>query len=154
MKSSILFYELFADKEIARKVAAAERGSTSKRDASLSTAKNAAGDIRSYACNDQVHTQCVFFMAMFFFTTFTPAQRIDNHFLTSALALRGVILPTRRQLMLDVLPRIYDEKYAEFLVELREYDGPYQIATDGWKRKAAERGVPLVNYVVTFPNGE
>jgi hypothetical protein len=75
---------------------------------------------------------------------------LENSALTSAWALRGVTLPDRKKLLKDTLPACYAEKYTQFLAELKQHSRSFQIATDGGK-KAAERGVPLVNFMVLFP---
>lgn len=111
-------------------------------------------DMRNHGCDVKTMAKVLTMMAMFFFTTFTPAQRIENKFLISALSLRGVTLPDRKQLIKDHLPACYNVEYQKFLEELKSFNGTYQIATDGWKRRSAESGVPLVNYMILFPCGK
>lgn len=92
-------------------------------------------------CDSSTLKRVLFLIAMFFFTTFTPAARIENSFLMQAFALRGVHLPSRKQLYNEYLDTCYAHYHDIFLDELKEFNGVYQIATDGWKKKAAERGI-------------
>ena len=91
-------------------------------------------------CDGNTLRRVLFFVAMFFLTTLTPAMRIENKFLQQAFALRGVKLPTRKQLYEEYLDQCYGYYRGELLRELEVFNGTFQIATDGWKKKAAERG--------------
>ena len=80
-------------------------------------------------------------MAMWFFTTMTPAVRIESYFLVAALAVCGVKLPDRKTLMEEHLDNCYDFYQAAFQKELSLYNESFQIATDGWTKKAVEKAL-------------
>jgi len=100
--------------------------------------------IKSSFCDSNTIARVLFLLAMFFLTTLTPALRIENSFLMQAFAVRGVKLPDRKQLYAKHLEDCYGHYRDIFLAELAEFNGTYQIATDGWKKKAAERGTFLI----------
>ena len=110
------------------------------------------GDITRYFCDATVAEKVLTMLAMFFFTTYTPFMRIEDNFLKAAFSLRGVVVPSRRTLVTKYLPACYESEHAKFRKELASYNGPYQVATDGWKKRAADKGVPLVNFMILFPN--
>ena len=83
----------------------------------------------------------LFFIAMFFITTLTPAARVENPYLVQAFAALGVQLFDRKSLFSKYLDQCYTYYRSAFETELSLYNGTYQIATDGWKKKAAERGM-------------
>lgn len=97
--------------------------------------------MRQHACDSATTLKVLFWLAMFFFTTFTSARRIENPFLKMAFAARGVNLPDRKELMSKHLDLCYGFYRDDWLSQLRKYNGVYQITTDGWKKRGADKGV-------------
>lgn len=151
---------LFTMLPLPERVLYAERAMKQKFDKAVAASGMAPGStptatssLRHHVCDKVTTAKVLTLIALFFFTTYTPALRIENQHLIDAFALRGVKLPNRRKLVEELLPQCYDLKRGEMLLELSTHRGTYQIATDGWKRKAAEKGAPLINFVILLPDG-
>lgn len=82
-----------------------------------------AAGLAPWVCDDATQAKAVEHISMFFFTTYTPAQRIENEYLIKAFALRGVKLPSRKQLMSEHLDACFDHKRSELLEMMRIYNG-------------------------------
>jgi hypothetical protein len=91
-------------------------------------------------------------LAMYFFTSNKPPERAGNLHLRSALAILGLeTAPTARDLRGAALDQAVSEVRLEALQALKTCS--YAFFTDGWSKRAAKRGVPLVNVMVCPADG-
>ena len=91
-------------------------------------------------------------IARFFYKNNEAPLLIGDGDLRAALAVLGVALPTRKALMGKAL----DDELAAVRRETEAALSNARfltITTDGWKRKFAEHGVPLINVMVLLPDG-
>jgi hypothetical protein len=59
----------------------------------------------------------------------------------------------RKAVMETYIPRIYNTIKDHLIGDLADKDIIGCIATDGWKKKAAEQGTPLINFMVHGVDG-
>jgi hypothetical protein len=72
--------------------------------------------------------------------------------LKSALACVGLTAPDRRTVAGPILDSLYCEAREDLLDEVRS-EGSFSIAMDGWKKRTAEQGTPIVTVMVLLPTG-
>ena len=96
-------------------------------------------------------------LAMFFYTTETPFHKVGSEFLQQAFMLLGCKIPARRELAGKYLEAAYQLVKARVDKELHVAVGAtallMALATDGWRKRAAAQGAPLVNAMLLMPNG-
>jgi hypothetical protein len=85
-------------------------------------------------------------------STFTPLSRLEHHDLHRALAFLGTTPPTRKACGTKHLEHLYSTALAETIKQIK-IAGEVQVTMDGWKKRAAEHGTPLVTVVVLLPDG-
>jgi hypothetical protein len=84
---------------------------------------------------------------MYFYTSTTPPERAGNLHLRSTLDILGLdAVPTSRDLVGPALDQAASEVRLEVLQDLKPCSNA--IVTDGWSKRAAKRGAPLVNVIV------
>ena len=95
-------------------------------------------------------------LAMFFYTTETPFHKVGSEFLQQAFMLLGCKIPARRELAGKYLEAAYQLVKARVDKELHVAVGAtallMALATDGWRKRAAALGAPLVNAMLLMPN--
>jgi hypothetical protein len=82
----------------------------------------------------------------------TPLARLALPSLKRALAAVGLTVPDRRTVGGPVLNSLYCEGRNELAEEIRS-EGSFAIAMDGWKKRAAEQGTPIITAMVLLPTG-
>lgn len=95
---------------------------------------------------------CLESLARFFYKNNVAPLLIEDSDLRHAFAVVGVALPTLKALMGKAL----DDELAAVRMETEAAISSARfltITTDGWKRKFAEQGVPLINVMVLLPDG-
>lgn len=68
-------------------------------------------------------------------------------------AIVGAKAPSRKEIMGSMLESLYGEAYARTVEQIKQ-QGRFALAMDGWKKRAAEHGTPLVTVMVLLPSGE
>jgi hypothetical protein len=91
-------------------------------------------------------------LSSWFVSTFTPAQRIEHEDLTNALSLVGIKPPSRRELMGKQLNVLYDSTKEKLITGLQA-ERYVSVTMDGWKKRVAEQGAPLVTVNLLMPDG-
>jgi hypothetical protein len=91
--------------------------------------------------------------ASWMISTFTPACRLEHPDLSSALAHCGLKPPSRKAVMGKHLDAIYENTRQKVIGELKCTDF-VSITMDGWKKRAAEQGAPLVTVNLLSPHGK
>ncbi|KAG2434867.1 hypothetical protein HXX76_007750 [Chlamydomonas incerta] len=130
---------------------------------SSGTASSAAGgggsgaksSLVNFVANPIQRQQFIDNMIMFFITSETPFTRLENEWLKKAASIAGIQLPSRHAAATTHLNALFEKvkkKVGGELVDLAK--GPsLQMSFDGWKKKAANQGEPLVNAKALKPNG-
>jgi hypothetical protein len=80
------------------------------------------------------------------------AQRIEHEDLTSALSLVGIKPPSRRDLMGVQLAALY-ESTRQNAINTIQAEKCVAVTMDGWKKRVAEQGAPLVTVNFLMPDG-
>jgi hypothetical protein len=117
--------------------------------AALGKRRRASGGM--YATADQ-QDRFVRGMARFFFKNGIPLQLTEDPDLRAAVAHVGLLTPSRHDLSNKLLDAAYEEVQADQQAKLAAQH-MVQLSTDGWRRKAAARGVPLINILALLPSG-
>lgn len=91
-------------------------------------------------------------IARFFFKNGIPLQLTDDPDLRTAVAHVGLVPPSRHDLSNKLLDDAYAEVRAADQAKLAAQQ-LLQLATDGWRRRTAARGVPLINVMALLPPG-
>ena len=105
----------------------------------------------SYVVDGQRAGEALRELAMFIFTSNTPPARANNPHLQRAMAILGAEAPTPHQLRHKYLPEAKARVQAAVNDEL-EGQG-VAIASDGWSKRTAVRGAPMINATVLPENG-
>lgn len=84
--------------------------------------------------------------------TNTPLSRLQHPDLKAAMASIGAVVPNRRNVSGPVLNSLYEESRAG-VVDKITAAGAFSISMDGWKKRTAEQGNPIVTVVVLLPEG-
>jgi hypothetical protein len=82
----------------------------------------------------------------------TPLARLELPSLKRALASVGLTVPDRRTVGGPVLNSLYFEGRKD-LAEAIMSESSFCIAMDGWKKRAAEQGTPIITVMVLLPSG-
>lgn len=115
---------------------------------------------------------------MFFFTNPTMAlQQIEDPHLVASFKTMGVALPSRKTLSTVILDRVYQQVHMETVVgvfgssssaaaavqpgtvdvygvlDLPKLGKTFIIITDGWRKRAAAGGTPLINLLAAAESG-
>ena len=87
-----------------------------------------------------------------FFENNVPLHLIEDENLVGACGLLGIKLPGRTALVNTLLEEEYDrvQKRVSEQVEGQKYVG---ISSDGWRKKYAEQGTPLIHFMINLPAG-
>jgi hypothetical protein len=101
--------------------------------------------------------QAIKHIMSFLFKRCKPSA-VEDPDLVASFSTLGCKLPDRRSALGPWLDTIYEETKQEVEVHITsavEASGGSigALATDGWKRKAAEQGVPLINVNLLLPDG-
>jgi hypothetical protein len=91
-------------------------------------------------------------LSSWFISTFTPAQRIEHLDLKNALSLVGITPPSRKELLGAQLDALYRSTKSSVINSLRAHTY-VSVTMDGWKKRAAEQGAPLVTVNLLLPDG-
>jgi len=94
-------------------------------------------------------------LAMYFIKREVPMSHVEDPNLRKVFALIGMQLPCKKNLTSTILDRVHDkvkQQVGKQLAELVTSTG-FQIASDGWKKKAALQGAPLMNVMLLKPSG-
>jgi hypothetical protein len=91
-------------------------------------------------------------LARFFFKNGISLQLTEDDDLKAAVAHVGLLPPTRHELSNKLLDAEYARVRAVDEAKLAAV-GLLQLTTDGWRRRAAVRGVPLINVMALLPTG-
>jgi hypothetical protein len=92
-------------------------------------------------------------IARFFFKNAIPLQLTDDPDLRAAVGHVGLVPPTRRALSNKLLEEEFNAVRAMDLDRLAQAKF-IQISSDGWRRKAAVGGQPLINFVALLATGK
>eukprot|EP00955_Chlamydomonas_euryale_P083129 363802-Chlamydomonas_euryale.AAC.3 len=91
-------------------------------------------------------------LGRFFYRNNVALHLVEDHALKSAAATVGVTPPTQSVLSGPMLDTEFNLCKADVkLVDDSEF---YALASEGYKRKTIESGVPLVNFMLLLPSGE
>lgn len=90
---------------------------------------------------------------MFFYTSNTPAWRATNEHLKRSLAHLGCISPTQKMLRTTLLDDCHSAVMSAVIAELNASSVRYPIVSDGWSKRIAIRGSPLINFMICPDNG-
>jgi hypothetical protein len=120
--------------------AAAAAAGKRKRDSSIMVAS--AGQQQSFE-------RC---LARFFYKNAIPLQLTEDPDLKQAVAHVGLLPPSRRDLSNRLLDDEYNKVQAANNARLQAQP-LVQLTSDGWRRKCAVRGVPLINVLALLPAG-
>lgn len=85
-------------------------------------------------------------LAMLYYTTNTPPDRADSAAQRKYSALLGHKSPSANQIRGPLLDNAYSSVRQEVLKVLQ--NTRYAIVTDGWSKRAALRGAPLINVMI------
>jgi hypothetical protein len=91
-------------------------------------------------------------LARYFFTNNVALCQIEDPHLKAAFQCLGATLPGRTALGSTLIAKEYGEVQAAVALQMMKYLIVY-IATDGWKRKFAEHGTPIINVMILIPLG-
>jgi hypothetical protein len=97
-------------------------------------------------------TAAVKHLAKFFFTNNVALCQIEDPNLKAAFQCLGATLPGRTALGTTMIAKEYSEVQAAVALRMMKFLIVY-IATDGWKRKFAEHGTPILNVMILLPLG-
>ncbi|EFJ40248.1 hypothetical protein VOLCADRAFT_108259 [Volvox carteri f. nagariensis] len=92
-------------------------------------------------------------LGMFFYRNNVPIHLIEKPELRNLFGLLGVTLPNRKQLMGPMLDRAYSKVKAQVAQVRQRMCGQAALCSDGWRKRAAEQGVPLINFMLLLPTG-
>jgi hypothetical protein len=92
-----------------------------------------------------VKKQALESLAMFLFTSNSPPSRVEKSHLQRCFARLGVVSPSRKVMGASLLKEC-QSKCTVSLMRSR-----YAVVTDGWTKRTAKRGTPLIN-VMVFPD--
>jgi hypothetical protein len=92
-------------------------------------------------------------IARFFFKNGIPLQLTEDKDLKQAVAHVGLLPPSRHALSNQLLDAEYDTVHGADVSRLAQ-QRLIQLTTDGWRRRAAVRGVPLINVMALTPVGK
>jgi hypothetical protein len=90
--------------------------------------------------------------AQFMYVTLTPLRRLDSPELRTALALLGAVPPSRKKVAGPLLDRAYDEAVSRSIAGIEECSAVCNTM-DGWKKRAAEHGTPIITVIILLPDG-
>lgn len=107
------------------------------------------GGYRITADQENRATQC---LARFFFKSSVALHLIEQPDLVEAFATLGVTLPGRKALSTTHLDREH-ARVSESVLAAVQALPLVQLATDGWKRRYAGGGTPLINVMALHPQG-
>jgi hypothetical protein len=68
-----------------------------------------------------------------------------------AAATLGACPPTRHEITEKYLPAIYNARKSTVIRAIKE-EGMFGLASDGWKKRVAFSGDPLINFRVLLPS--
>jgi hypothetical protein len=108
--------------------------------------------MKQYIMPSAMETQALENLKMFFYTNPLPLYLIDDGFLRKAFAAFEITLTGRTQLSTTMLDNTYKEVKQQVMSKIPA-GGLIALSTDGWKKKAAEQGVPLINVNILLPGG-
>jgi hypothetical protein len=91
-------------------------------------------------------------LARFFYKNAIPLQLTEDPDLKAAVAHVGLLPPSRRDMSNRLLDQAYNEVQAADQAKLAA-QRLLQLSTDGWRRRTAVRGVPLINIMALMPPG-
>ncbi len=92
-------------------------------------------------------------LGMFFYRNNVPIHLVEKPELRNLFGLLGVKLPNRKQLMGPMLDRAYNKVKAQVVQARQRAGGQGALCSDGWRKRAAEQGLPLVNFMLLLPTG-
>jgi hypothetical protein len=90
-------------------------------------------------------------LAMYFYTSNTPPERASNKHLQKSFALLGAVIPEPRDFrgsLLDAATVKVKRSTLEALLGKR-----WVMITDGWSKRTADRGTPLINVMICPDDG-
>lgn len=86
-------------------------------------------------------------------STFTPAHRLEHPDLKAAFAAVGCVVPSRKELMGAQLHALYESTRITAIKVLKSVKY-VAVTMDGWKKRAAEQGTPIVTVSLLLPDGQ
>jgi hypothetical protein len=116
--------------------------------ASVLGKRSRGGCLYATADQQQKFERC---LARWFFKNGIPLQLTDDPDLKAAVGHVGLLPPSRHDLSNKLLDEAYDEVRAADKVKLAGQQ--LQLTTDGWRRRTAVRGVPLINVMALLAAG-
>jgi hypothetical protein len=108
-------------------------------------------DIASFAISADRQRQASRALAMMYYTTNTPPERVNSTYQQKYSAILGHKSPSAKDLRGYLLDDAYDTVKSSVMQSLE--DTRYAIVTDGWSKRAAQRGTPLINVMVCPDDG-
>jgi hypothetical protein len=90
--------------------------------------------------------------AQFMYVSLTPLRRLESPELKAALALLGATPPDRKKVAGPLLDKAYNQAVEKVLSQVRECSAVC-ITMDGWKKRAAEQGSPIITVILLLPDG-
>ena len=88
----------------------------------------------------------------FFFENNVALHLIENQNLKKAFGVVGVTLPNRKELSGDMLDEEYN-RVRDAVQEILKDTSMLAVASDGWKKRFAEMGCPLINFILLPSQG-
>jgi hypothetical protein len=91
--------------------------------------------------------------AQFMYVTLTPLHPLESPELKTALALLGAVPPSCKKVGGPLLHRAYNEAVSKSIARIKECSAVW-ITMDGWKKRAAEHGTPIITVIILLPDGD
>jgi Protein of unknown function (DUF 659)/hAT family C-terminal dimerisation region len=107
--------------------------------------------ITSFAISAERQKQADKALAMMYYTTNTPPERVNSTYQQRYSAILGHKSPSAKDLRGYLLDESYETVKRAVMQSLE--DTKYAIVTDGWSKRAAQRGTPLINVMVCPDDG-
>lgn len=128
----------------------ATAGSTSSK--TLGSINKGHKTIRCFAATSSQAEAAIKHISYFFYTNCVALHLIEDPDLVAAFKCLGIQLPGRKALSTTHLDKAYNDVQATVAPQVKATTF-FQISTDGWKKKACEGGVPLINCMMLKPQG-
>jgi hypothetical protein len=107
-------------------------------------------NITTFAISADRQRQASRALAMMYYTTNTPPERVNSTYQQKYSAILGHKSPSAKDLRVYMLDDVYDTVKSSVMQSLE--DTRYAIVTDGWSKRAAQRGT-LINVMVCPDDG-
>ncbi len=113
--------------------------------------QDAQATLTKFTVDKQRTAEAIEELSMYFYTSNTPIERVTNPHLKRSFALLGLALPEPRDLRGSLLDSAVHKVRVSTLEVLE--GRRYAIVTDGWSKRTASRGTPLINVMLCPDDG-